>query len=137
MSQNDHKIIAFCCNWCAYAAADLAGISRISYPSSARIIRVMCSGMVHPEMVLHALDKGAGGVMIIGCHLGECHYIDGNQKALSRSEIITETLEDFGYEKERFQIKWVSSAEPEQLASAITEMHRQVQKLGPNPNTVS
>ncbi|MDD2463535.1 MAG: hydrogenase iron-sulfur subunit [Desulfobulbus sp.] len=113
------KVIAFCCNWCSYAAADLAGISRLQYPGSVRIIRVMCSGMVHPEMVLHALNKGAEGVMIIGCHLGECHYINGNEMALARAEVISETLEDMGYESERFQITWVSSAEPERLAEAF------------------
>ena len=116
------KIIAFCCNWCSYAAADLAGISRLQYPGSIRIIRVMCSGMVHPEMVLHALDKGADGVMIIGCHLGECHYIKGNEMALARAEVIADTLEDLGYESERFQVAWVSSAEPERLAEAFREM---------------
>ena len=116
------KIIAFCCNWCSYAAADLAGISRLQYPGSIRIIRVMCSGMVHPEMVLHALDKGADGVMIIGCHLGECHYIKGNEMALARAEVIADTLEDLGYESERFQVAWISSAEPERLAEAFREM---------------
>jgi F420-non-reducing hydrogenase iron-sulfur subunit len=113
------KVIAFCCNWCSYAAADLAGISRLQYPGDIRIIRVMCSGMVHPEMVLHALDKGADGVMIIGCHLGECHYIKGNEMALARAEVIADTLEDLGFESERFQIAWVSSAEPERLAEAF------------------
>jgi F420-non-reducing hydrogenase iron-sulfur subunit len=116
------KIIAFCCNWCSYAAADLAGISRLQYPGSIRIIRVMCTGMVHPEMVFHALDRGADGVMIIGCHLGECHYIKGNEMALARSEVIMETLEDLGYEGERFKVAWVSSAEPERLAQAFREM---------------
>jgi F420-non-reducing hydrogenase iron-sulfur subunit len=116
------KIIAFCCNWCSYAAADLAGISRLQYPGSIRIIRVMCSGMVHPEMVLHALNKGADGVMIIGCHIGECHYIQGNEMALARAEVITDTLEDLGYEAERFQVAWISSAEPERLAEAFREM---------------
>jgi F420-non-reducing hydrogenase iron-sulfur subunit len=116
------KIIAFCCNWCSYAAADLAGISRLQYPGSIRIIRVMCSGMVHPEMVLHALNRGADGVMIIGCHLGECHYLKGNEMALARGEVITETLEDMGYEPERFQLAWVSSAEPERLVEAFRSM---------------
>ena len=116
------KIIAFCCNWCSYAAADLAGISRLQYPGSVRIIRVMCSGMVHPEMVLHALEKGAEGVMIIGCHLGECHYIKGNEMALARAEVIADTLEDLGYESERFQLTWVSSAEPERLVEAFRTM---------------
>jgi F420-non-reducing hydrogenase iron-sulfur subunit len=118
----DPKIIAFCCNWCSYAAADLAGISRLQYPGSIRIIRVMCSGMVHPEMVLHALDKGADGVMIIGCHLGECHYIKGNEMALARAEVIADTLEDLGYESERFQVAWISSAEPERLVETFREM---------------
>lgn len=116
------KIIAFCCNWCSYAAADLAGISRLQYPGTIRIIRVMCSGMVHPEMVLHALSKGADGVMIIGCHLGECHYLKGNEMALARAEVIADTLEDLGYESERFQLTWVSSAEPERLVEAFRNM---------------
>lgn len=115
-------IIAFCCNWCSYAAADLAGISRMQYPGSIHIVRVMCSGMVHPEMVLHALNKGAEGVMVIGCPLGECHYINGNEMALARSEVIADTLEDLGYERERFQVAWLSSAEPERLVEAFREM---------------
>lgn len=125
----DPIIIAFCCNWCSYAAADLAGISRLQYPGSIRIIRVMCSGMVHPEMVLHALQKGADGVMVIGCHLGECHYISGNEMALARAEIIADTLEDLGWESERFQIAWVSSAEPERLVDAFREMSNRLLTL--------
>jgi len=123
------KIIAFCCNWCSYAAADLAGISRLQYPGSVRIIRVMCSGMVHPEMVLHALDKGADGVMIVGCHLGECHYIKGNELALARAEVLTDTMEDLGFESERFQITWVSSSEPERLAEAFRGMSARLASL--------
>ena len=132
----DHKpiLIAFCCNWCGYAAADLAGNQRIQYPGSLRIIRVMCSGMVHPEMVLHALNKGADGVMIIGCRSGECHYIDGNEKAKARAELIDELLEDFGFERERFILTQLSSSEPEQFAGAVKAMHKKMQKLGPNPN---
>lgn len=125
----DPIIIAFCCNWCSYAAADLAGISRLQYPGSIRIIRVMCSGMVHPEMVLHALQKGADGVMIIGCHIGECHYIKGNEMALARAEIIADTLGDLGWESERFQIAWVSSAEPERLVDAFREMSNRLESL--------
>ena len=126
---HEPKIIAFCCNWCSYAAADLAGTSRMKYPHNVRIIRVMCSGMVHPELVLESLSQGAEGVMILGCHLGECHYIDGNKKALSRSDMIHEMLEDFGFEKERFSISWISSAEPEQFVLAVTEMTNTVKKL--------
>ncbi|MCL2790845.1 MAG: hydrogenase iron-sulfur subunit [Desulfobulbus sp.] len=115
-------IVAFCCNWCSYAAADLAGITRLQYPGSVRIIRVMCSGMVHPEMVFHALNKGTDGVIIVGCHLGECHYIKGNEMALARAEIIADTLEDLGIAAERFQLVWVSSSEPERLVKAFREM---------------
>lgn len=125
------KIIAFCCNWCSYAAADLAGISRVQYPHNIRIIRVMCSGMVHPEHVLEALNQGADGVMVLGCNIGECHYQDGNQKALSRSDMITELLEDFGHDGSRYQITWVSSAEPDKFAASVTEMVERVRELGP------
>ena len=123
------RIIAFCCSWCSYAAADLAGISRLQYPGSIRIIRVMCSGMVHPEMVVHALGRGAHGVMIVGCHPGECHYIRGNEIALARAEVLAETLEDLGYEPERFQLVWVSSAEPERLVEAFRQMHDRLLRL--------
>ena len=128
------KIVAFCCNWCGYPAADLAGIQRIQYPDSLRIIRVMCSGMVHPAMVLHALNQGADGVMIIGCHLGECHYIDGNEKAMARAELIDELLEDFGFESDRFLITRLSSSEPEQFARTASSMDKRVRELGPNPH---
>ncbi len=89
----------------------------------------MCSGMVHPEMVIHALNQGANGVMITGCRLGECHYHDGNHKALARAEIIKETLSDFGFENEQFQINWLSAAEPNQFAIAVKEMHAKLLNL--------
>jgi F420-non-reducing hydrogenase iron-sulfur subunit len=122
-------IIAFCCNWCAYAAADLAGITRLQYPGSIRIIRVMCSGMVHPEMVLHALNRGADGVIVGGCNLGDCHYIKGNEMALARAEIIADTLEDLDIAAERFQLVWVSSSEPERLVRAFQEMSERLRAL--------
>ncbi|MCL1979959.1 MAG: hydrogenase iron-sulfur subunit [Proteobacteria bacterium] len=123
MSQKSKPIIiAFCCNWCSYAAADLAGISRLQYPGSIRIIRVMCSGMVHPELVLQTLNKGADGVLVVGCHLGECHYLKGSEMALARAEIISDTLEDLGIAVERFQLVWVSSSEPERLVAAFRAM---------------
>lgn len=125
------KIIAFCCNWCSYAAADLAGTARMHYPHNVRIIRVMCSGMVHPELVLDALNNGADGVMVLGCHLGECHYHDGNHKALARSDMITELLDDFGFEQERYQISWLSSSEPDRLVNAFVEMTERIRKMGP------
>ena len=127
-------IIAFCCNWCSYAAADLAGTSRMQYPHNIRIIRVMCSGMVHPELVVDALSHGADGVMVLGCHLGECHYQDGNHKALARSDMITELLDDMGYERERYTISWLSSSEPDKLVKAFTGMTERIRKMGPvNP----
>lgn len=125
----EQKIIAFCCNWCSYAAADLAGTARMRYPESVRIIRMMCSGMVHPEMVVEALKMGADAVMVLGCRLGECHYMDGNHKALARSEMIVELLDDLGYERERFSLHWLSSAEPDQFVAAVNETVARVGKL--------
>ncbi len=125
------KIIAFCCNWCSYAAADIAGASRMQYPPNIRIIRVMCSGMVHPEFILEALNKGADGVMIMGCHLGECHYLEGNKITLSRLDVIVELLEDFGFESDRLSVTWLSSAEPDKFVGAVTEMTQRIKKLGP------
>ena len=125
------KIIAFCCNWCSYAAADLAGVKRIQYPHNIRIVRVMCSGMVHPQHVLDALHKGADGVMILGCHLGECHYQKGNYLAQERSALISEMLEEFGFEKQRFSLNWVSSAEPDRFAQLVTQMSDRIASLAP------
>lgn len=123
------KIIAFCCNWCSYAAADLAGTARMQYPESVRIIRMMCSGMVHPEFVVKALNMGADAVMILGCRLGECHYLDGNYKALSRYDMIVELLDDLGYERERFSLHWLSSAEPDVFVAAVTETAERIKRL--------
>lgn len=125
------KIIAFCCNWCSYAAADLAGTARLQYPHNVRIIRVMCSGMVHPEFVMDALSQGADGVIVLGCHLGECHYLDGNYKMMARSEMVDDLLEDFGYETERYELAWVSSTEPGKFVEAVTEMTERIKKIGP------
>ena len=111
-------IIGFCCNWCSYAGADLAGVSRLQYPPNMRIVRVMCSGMVHPNLIIDALTKGADGVIICGCHIGDCHYIEGNLKAENRKEAIELLLEDFGLEPERFRLEWISaSAGPPVAAS--------------------
>lgn len=127
----DHetKIIVFCCNWCSYAAADLAGVKRIQYPYNIRIVRVMCSGMVHPQYVVDTLMKGADGVMVLGCHLGECHYQKGNHLAQERSELIKELLDDFGFERERFMLNWVSSAEPGRFVELLTKMCERVAAL--------
>ncbi|MHC4605105.1 MAG: hydrogenase iron-sulfur subunit [Planctomycetota bacterium] len=126
-------IIGFCCNWCSYAGADLAGVSRLQYPPNLRVIRVMCSGMVHPNLVIDALTKGADGVIICGCHLGDCHYLEGNVKAENRKEAIELMLEDFGLEPERFRLEWVSASEGSRFAEVIREMTETVRALGPSP----
>ena len=129
-------IITFCCNWCSYAGADLAGVSRQQYPSNLRIIRVMCSGMVHPNLVIDALTKGADGVLMCGCHHGDCHYLEGNLKAENRKEAIELLLEDFGMEPERFRLEWVSASEGPKFAELAREMTETVRMLGPNPYKV-
>ncbi len=126
-------IIGFCCNWCSYAGADLAGVSRLQYPPNLRVIRVMCSGMVHPNLVIDALTKGADGVLICGCHIGDCHYLEGNLKAENRKEAIELMLEDFGIEPERFRLEWVSASEGPKFAEVITNMTESVRALGPSP----
>jgi len=126
-------IIAFCCNWCSYAGADLAGTSRLQYPPNVRIVRVMCSGMVHPNLVMDALTKGADGVMICGCHPGDCHYLEGNLKAQKRAEAIDLMLEDFGLEPERFRLEWISASEGPRFAQAMTEMAKAIKQIGPSP----
>ncbi|MCK4293002.1 MAG: hydrogenase iron-sulfur subunit [Planctomycetes bacterium] len=126
-------IIGFCCNWCSYAGADLAGVSRLQYPPNMRIIRVMCSGMVHPNLVIDALTKGADGVIICGCHLGDCHYLEGNVKAENRKEAIELLLEDFGLEPERFRLEWISASEGPRFAKVMREMTEAVRALGPSP----
>ncbi len=127
------KIIVFCCNWCSYAGADLAGTSRLQYPPNVRIIRVMCSGMVHPNLVIESLTKGADGVIICGCHPGDCHYLEGNLKAEKRAEAIYLLLEDFGLEPERFRLEWVSASEGNRFAEVMAEAVEQVRELGPSP----
>jgi F420-non-reducing hydrogenase iron-sulfur subunit len=125
-------IVGFCCNWCSYAGADLAGISRLQYPPNVRIIRVMCSGMVHPNLVIDALTKGADGVIVCGCHPGDCHYIEGNLRAEKRAEAISLMLDDFGIERERFKLEWVSASEGPRFAQVMTDFTEQIKKLGPS-----
>jgi F420-non-reducing hydrogenase iron-sulfur subunit len=127
------KILAFCCNWCSYAGADLAGVSRLQYPPNIRIIRVMCSGMVHPNLIIDALTKGIDGVIMCGCHPGDCHYMEGNLKAEKRAEAINLMLEDFGLEEERFRLEWVSASEGPRFAQVMKEMVETIRELGPSP----
>ncbi len=135
MSDNNFEplIVGLCCNWCSYAGADLAGVSRLQYPPNIRIIRVMCSGMVHPNIVIDALTKGADGVLICGCHPGDCHYLEGNVKAEARAEAIKLMLQDFGIEEERFRLEWVSASEGPRFAQVVTEMTEEIKQLGPSP----
>jgi len=126
------KIVGFLCNWCAYAGADLAGVSRIQYPPNIRIIRVMCSGRVDPLFILEAFKDGADGVLVAGCHLpSDCHYINGNYKAKARVMLLKKVLEDFGIEPERLRLEWVSASEGDRFASVVRDMVEQLKKLGP------
>jgi F420-non-reducing hydrogenase iron-sulfur subunit len=125
------KIIAFCCNWCSYAGADLAGVSRFQYPSNVRIIRVMCSGRVDITFVIEALRQGADGVIVTGCHPNDCHYIDGNKSAALRAEFLSEFLEEIGIEPERFRLEWIAGSEGEKFARVIDKMVEDIRALGP------
>ena len=130
------KIIGFLCNWCSYAGADLAGVSRIQYPPNIRIIRVMCSGRIDPAFVLEAFKDGADGVLVAGCHLpSDCHYISGNFKALRRITLLKEVLKEFGIEPERLRLEWISASEGDKFAAVVRDMVDEVKKLGPNPLT--
>jgi len=131
--QFEPLIISFCCNWCSYAGADLAGISRFQYPPNIMIIRVMCSGMVHPNLVMDALTKGVDGVLICGCHIGDCHYMEGNLKAEKRADAIKLMLQDFGIEEDRFRLEWVSASEGQRFSEVVKEFTEKVRLLGPSP----
>lgn len=128
------KIVGFLCNWCAYAGADLAGVSRLQYPPNVRIIRVMCSGRIDPTFVFEAFKDGADGVLVAGCHLpSDCHYLSGNFKAQRRVMLTKKVLQQFGIEPERLRIEWVSASEGDRFASIMKEMVQVIKKLGPSP----
>lgn len=126
------KIIAFVCNWCTYAAADLAGTARIQYPPNVRIIRLMCSGAVDPVYVTKTLLEGADGILIGGCHPGDCHYQTGNYKARRRVVILKTILKNLGVPDERVTLKWISASEGRMFAETITSMVEVLKKLGPS-----
>ena len=126
------KILAFCCNWCAYAGADLAGVSRFQMPTDVRVIRVMCSGRVPPELVIRALANGLDGVMVLGCHPGECHYSEGNYLTRRRAHVLKRLLDYIGIEPERFQLRWVSAAEGAKFSAVVRETTDKIKALGPN-----
>ena len=125
------KIVAFFCNWCTYLAADLAGTSRLRYAPNVRVVRVMCSGRVDPQFVLEAFAQGADGVLIGGCHPGDCHYQEGNYKALRRYHLLRRMLEQMGVEPERFRLEWISASEGERLRAVVNDMVEKVRALGP------
>lgn len=127
------KIIGFCCNWCAYAGADLAGINRNQYPPNIRMIRVMCSGTIEPLYMVKALKEGADGVFIGGCHPGDCHYQNGNYKTQRRIVLLKRAISEIGLDPRRIRLEWVSAAEGQRFARIITEFTEEIKKLGPNP----
>ena len=134
MSEYEPKLVGFLCNWCSYAGADLAGVSRFQYPTNLRVIRVMCSGRVHPAHILEAFKDGADGVLVAGCHIpSDCHYISGNFKAQRRVAMVKKLMEQLGIEPERLRLEWISAAEGDKFAKTIREMTEDLKKLGPSP----
>jgi F420-non-reducing hydrogenase iron-sulfur subunit len=125
------KIVAFFCNWCTYLAADLAGTSRMKHAPNARVIRVMCSGRVDPQFVMEAFAKGADGVLIGGCHPGDCHYQEGNYKALRRYTLLKRMLGEMGIENDRFRLEWISASEADRLKWVMDDMVEKLRALGP------
>ncbi len=125
------KIIGFLCNWCSYAGADGAGSARLKYPPNLKIIRVPCSGRVSPELVLRTFREGADGVMVLGCHIGDCHYSTGNHRTARRMPVLKKLLEFTGIEPERFLVKWVSSAEGPIFAETVQQFTETLRRLPP------
>jgi F420-non-reducing hydrogenase iron-sulfur subunit len=133
MDEFEPRIVAFLCNWCAYTGADLAGTSRLQYPANVRAIRVMCTGGVDPIYVIKALLEGADGVLIGGCHPGDCHYQSGNLKARRRVAILRSILEQLGLDPDRVWLRWISASEGKLFADTISEMVEALKEKGPNP----
>ncbi len=125
-------IVAFCCNWCSYAGADLAGTSRISYPSNVRVVRVPCSSRVNPSFIIRAFQRGADAVIVAGCHPGDCHYHSGNYYTRRRFSVLKKVLEYMGIEEERFQVRWISGSEGAKFAQVMTDLTGEIRALGPN-----
>jgi F420-non-reducing hydrogenase iron-sulfur subunit len=129
------RIVAFFCNWCTYLAADLAGTSRIKYAANVEVVRVMCSGRVDVQFILKAFAMGADGVLIGGCHPGDCHYQEGNYKALRRYRLLQRLLRQMGIEEQRLRLEWISAAEGDRVRVVINEMVADLKRLGPLPKT--
>ena len=131
MSDFEPKILIFACNWCSYAGADMAGVSRYQMPPNCRVIRVMCSARVRPEQVISALTQGLDAVLVLGCHPGDCHYTEGNYLTRRRGIMLKNLLETMGFEKNRFQVNWVSAAEGARFAQVVGEFVDEIKALGP------
>jgi len=127
------QIVGFLCNWCTYVAADLAGVARLQYPPNVKAIRMMCSGAVSPLYIISALKKGADGVFIGGCHIGDCHYQRGNHSTLKRVAIVKPLLEALGIDPRRLRLEWISASEGPQFSKVLAEFVDQIKELGPNP----
>lgn len=125
------KIVGFLCNWCAYSGADLAGVSRIKSSPNIRIIRTMCSGRVDPTFILEAFKRGADGVLVAGCHFGDCHYLEGNFKTIRRIEFLKMILKQFGIDERRLRLEWISASEADKYAKVSFEFTEELKKLGP------
>jgi F420-non-reducing hydrogenase iron-sulfur subunit len=125
------RIVAFFCNWCTYTAADLAGVSRLKYAPNTRVVRIMCSGRMDPQFVYEAFALGADGVLIGGCHPGDCHYMEGNYKALRRFHLMKRVLRGMGIEEERCRLEWISAAEGEKVRRVVNQMVEEIRNLGP------
>lgn len=129
--QFEPRILAIFCNWCTYTAADLAGVSRLKYEPNARVVRVMCSGRIDPQFILAAFAGGADGVLIGGCHPGDCHYVEGNYKTLRRVTLLKRMLEDLGIEPDRFRLEWISASEGDRVQKVVNDMVAKIKALGP------
>lgn len=132
----DPKILAFLCNWCSYAGADLAGVSRMQYPPNIRVIRFMCTGRIDPVFMIRPLTRGVDGVLIAGCHPGECHYGKGNLYTRRRVLMAKKLLESLGIEPERLRLEWVAASEGPKFAQVVTDFTEAARGLGPNPLTL-
>ncbi|MHA2070026.1 MAG: hydrogenase iron-sulfur subunit [Candidatus Thorarchaeota archaeon] len=133
MNEFEPKIVAFLCNWCAYAGADLAGVSRLQYPANIRIVRVMCSGRIDPVILLEMLTNGADGVLVLGCHPGDCHYLEGNYQAERQIGMLKKLIAKTGLEVERLRLEWVSASEGALFSEIVRDFTEQIKNLGPSP----
>jgi len=131
MTGFEPKIIGFLCNWCSYEGADSAGRARKAYPANLRVVRVMCSGRVDPQFILEAFKEGADGVMILGCHPGDCHYKEGNLQALKRYGVLKSVLGQFGIEEDRLRLDWISAGEGDKFVQVVSDMTERMRQLGP------